>query len=185
MRSLRQVWVMLAFIAVAGGVAVALLFSPNSKPPQETVSPTPTAPEVAETTVQLYWLNNQGDRLVAVPKVFKEKSVTEVLRSALQTLITEVPSDPNLFNAIPSNTKILDLEVKGKEIRLNLSQAFEQGGGTTSIRGRLLQVLYTLTSLEPSAQVYLAIEGKAIDYLGGEGIEVKQPMTRQDYPDTL
>ncbi len=177
--------VLTVFLVVAILIGAGAAFLVNRSP----VNPPPTAvettpPDDAATTVTLYWLNSQGDRLVAVKRTIKEKATTSVLYSALQSLIKETPPD-NLYSVIPKDTEILDLQADGQDIRLNLSSAFAQGGGTTAIQGRLLQVLYTLTSLEPSARVFLSIEGKPVTYLGGEGIEVKQPMTRQDYPEIL
>ncbi|MFN3927214.1 MAG: GerMN domain-containing protein [Pseudanabaenaceae cyanobacterium] len=182
MGSFKPMWLLVGLAAVAVGAAVGILFS--NPAPQPVEVPTPPV-ESREINVTLYWLNSQGDRLVAVPKVVKEKSIAQALKLALQSLIKEPPSDGKSTSAIPRDTEILDLQINGKEIRVNLSQAFQQGGGTASIRGRILQLLYTLTSLEPDAQVYLAIEGKPVEYLGGEGLEVRQPMTRKDYPDAL
>lgn len=177
--------VLLGFVigAVAIGAVIALWTqrAPDTLAPPQVVTPSP-AEEVA--TVSLYWLNSQGDRLVAVSRSFKEKSTGQVLTLALQSLIKETPPD-NLYSAIPKDTEILSLQTEGKDIRINLSSAFGRGGGATAIQGRLIQVLYTLTSLDPSARVFLSIEGKPVTYLGGEGIEVKQPMTREDYPEIL
>jgi Spore germination protein len=177
--------VLIGFVigAVLVGAGVSLIFNrPPDPPPPIALETTP--PTEVSATVTLYWLNSQGDRLVAVKRTIKEKATSLVLVLALQSLIKEPPPD-NLYSAIPKDTEILDLQVDGQDIRLNLSSAFGRGGGATAIQGRLIQVLYTLTSLEPTARVFLSIEGKPVTYLGGEGIEVKQPMTRQDYPEIL
>jgi spore germination protein GerM len=96
-------------------------------------------------------------------------------------LITEKPPETELYSAIPESTKVLSSTSKNKEIRINLSQDFTKGGGSASMQGRIIQVLYTATTLEPDAKVYLSVEGKPLKYIGGEGLEVPQPMTRKDF----
>lgn len=179
----NKVWLVTAIVAALTSGVVS--FSLRSTQPKATPDNGKPTEVVAETQVQVYWLNNQGDQLVAISRVVKQKSRLDSLRTGLEALITEPAPDPNLFSAIPKNTRILDLSIDGKEIRVNLSQEFAEGGGSSSIQGRLVQVLYTLTSLDPNAGVYLSIEGKPLEYLGGEGIEVKQPMYRKDYADTF
>jgi spore germination protein GerM len=162
-------------IAVLAGAGTAYLL----KSPEVAKVPITTT-AVAEITVTAYLIESRENKFVAVPIPVKAKNSEEAISTALKDMITA--KKPNLYSAIPENTKILSLAIKNNEIRLNLSQEFTLGGGSASMRGRLIQLLYSATSLNPDANLFLSVEGKPLQYLGGEGLEVSQPLRRQNFP---
>jgi hypothetical protein len=82
-------------------------------------------------------------------------------------------------STIPKGTKLLSLRTQPDGIHIDLSREFETGGGSMSMQARLAEVLNTATSMNPEANVWLTIEGKKLETLGGEGVEVPQPLTRK------
>jgi spore germination protein GerM len=49
---------------------------------------------------------------------------------------------------------------------------------------RVAQVLYTASSIDESANIYLSVEDKLLDEenpLGGEGLILAEPLTRQKF----
>jgi spore germination protein GerM len=75
----------------------------------------------------------------------------------------------------------LGLKAENNDIHVNLSANFTTGGGSTSMMGRVGQVVYTATSLNPKAKVYIEVNGKLLEVLGGEGVELQQPLTRESF----
>ena len=125
--------------------------------------------------VSVYVLND--DLKISPRKVAIRQANTseEILENSLNYLLTETQKD----TAIPSNTKLNFLEVKDDGIHVDLSLEFTEGGGSESMMGRLGQIIYTATSLDNNAPVWITVEGEPLEVLGGEGVMVEQPMTRE------
>lgn len=165
---------------------------PDSQP--ETVPPVAQAPAQTqssgnpstsvgtEKTLQVYWLRDAGTKLelVPAPVVLSSNSPTALLSDTLKQLMAG-PDKADVSTTIPSQTKLLAVSIQSDGIHVNLSKEFTQGGGTTSMTGRVAQVLYTATSLDPKANVWLSVDGQPLTVLGGEGLELQQPMTRQTF----
>ena len=155
-------------------------------PPTEPVisqpSKQPATPANAEQTVQIYWLQDTGynSELVASPMRLKfdlrERDLH--LEAILKSLLAG-PEDPTVTTTIPVGTKLRSVSINNNGVSVDLSSEFTSGGGTTSMSGRLGQIIYTATTLEPNAPVWISVEGKPLEYLGGGGLEVAQPITRQ------
>ncbi len=155
----------------------------NNNPPPDGEDPTDNNPDSnpGETTPQptVYWLKDEGDRLALAPVEVTPTAETPTgqLESIFTQLLTETPGE-GLSSTIPAGTELLSLIIQGDGIVVNLSEEFQFGGGSASMIGRVAQVLYTATSLDPSAAVWFQIEGEPLEVLGGEGLEIAQPMTR-------
>lgn len=150
-----------------------------------TINPGQTLPQ--EAPIAIYWLNAAGDKVEGVPSsIIVDPSLkslegsTDVLNKAFQVLLTG-RTDNSHVTTIPAGTKLLSLKVDKKGVYLNLSQEFTSGGGSTSMTARLGQVLYTATTLNPNLPVWIDVEGKPLEYLGGEGVMVDRPMTRTNF----
>lgn len=170
----------LATGSVAAWWALNTLSTFQDSTPTTTESPTTQDPAKVERG-QVYWLKDQGDRLelTASPvTVQKSSDNQQVLKTALESLLAG-STDANQITTIPQGTKLLDLTVDKAGVKVNLSQEFTAGGGSASMTGRLAQILYTATSLDPKTKVWLNIDGKPLELLGGEGLEIEQPITRQ------
>ncbi len=135
-----------------------------------------------ENVPEVYWLQDTGNHVELVPSRIQQKAVdrASTLEIAFHRLLDQ-PKDTNLFSAIPQGTKILKVNIEVDGVHINLSQEFTKGGGSASMIGRLGQILYTATSLEPRAMVWISVEGKPLTTLGGEGLEISQPIDRHSF----
>ncbi len=136
---------------------------------------------------QAYWVSSvdQQETLLAQPlSVDLQASPEAILTSAFETLLAGSVKIDDAFTTIPKETQLLSLSINSRGIYINLSQGFAAGGGSSSMIYRVAQVIYTATSLDPEAKVYLSVAGHLIDEdypLGGEGLILEQPVTRQSF----
>lgn len=164
--------------------------TPQPQVTNETVKPQPsvnqeqptTEKPIEQETIEVYWLKVEQDKTTLQPvPLTLQKSADKglMLTQAFKELLTGSTSPANT-TTIPSGTKLLGLKVEKDGVHLNLSPDFATGAGSETLIGRLAQVLYTATSLDPQAQVWINVGGKPLEMLGeGDGVMVDQPMTRK------
>jgi spore germination protein GerM len=137
-------------------------------------------------TAQIYWLKDTGTHLEVVPTTLPvaTNNPSAVLEVAFANLLAG-PTDATFSSTIPQGTKLRSVKIQNDGIHVDLSEEFTTGGGSASMMGRVAQVLYTATTLQPNAKVWLDVEGKPLDVLGGEGLELEQPMTRKSFKENF
>ena len=105
--------------------------------------------------------------------------------SCFEFAIKELVSAPSKWEKskgftsdIPQGTKVLSVREGSGNVIIDLSSAFEAGGGTESIYRRIEQVIKTANA-NTKLPVYLYINGKQANVIGGEGIMIKQPLNER------
>jgi spore germination protein GerM len=178
-----------AIIVFLGGSAVAWWANKSLKsPPQIENNPISTDPKPAipddpplplpKKNMDVYWLDDDLKLVATSVTISKANSEEESLKNIFAILLAGSPKGKN-GTTIPQGTKLLKLSSEKNGIHLNLSQEFVSGGGSASMTGRLGQIIYTATTLNPNANVWIDVEGKPLEVLGGEGLLVEQPMSRK------
>ena len=155
--------------------------------PSPPVIPTTPEPTVAFQTVQVYWLKESGNSLdmeLVGSSIQLKSDLAEPLKVAFHRLLAG-PADPTFTTTIPAGTRLRSVQIENNGVHVDLSREFTTGGGTASMSGRLGQIIYTATTLQPDAQVWISVEGKPLEYLGGGGLEVEGPLTRQRFQKEL
>ncbi len=82
-----------------------------------------------------------------------------------------------IYNEIPKGTKLLSIKGSGNDVVVNLSSDFQYGGGADSIYSRMKQLIKTVLVNAPGKNVYLYLDGKQADVIGGEGLMITQPLS--------
>jgi spore germination protein GerM len=185
--------IVVAALVIGGGASwlAYRTLTASQTPSQPTITKgdgAPEKPQATEESVQIYWLGDRGQHLELLPasiSIQKSASKQEKVETALKTLLNGQPTASE-STAIPEGTKLLGVTTEQDGVRVNLSKEFTTGGGTASMTGRLGQIIYTATSLEPNSQVWLDVEGQPLELLGeGEGLMVDQPMTRENFKENF
>lgn len=132
---------------------------------------------------QIYWVRDQSTDLKFVPTASNSGSDNspETQITAAMNRLLATPPNKDLTTTIPQGTELRSVRIESNNVYVDLSQAFTSGGGSLSMQGRIAQVLYTASSLDPKARVYLSVEGEPLTVLGGEGLIVEQPLTRSQF----
>ncbi len=158
-----------------------LTTEPTTEPTTElttttTESPGATTTEPPLLDVKVYFV--RGERLAIAHRRVPGPAI---LRGAL-TLLLEGPTAAEraagYATTIPDGTSLLDLNLAGGIATVDLSDQYDDGGGSLMMMARVAQVVFTATQFGNSDQVVFWMDGEPIDYLGGEGIELDGPQSR-------
>jgi len=107
------------------------------------------------------------------------KTHNPTLRSAISQLLkgpTDKEKAQGVYSEIPQNVKLMWIKDDDGKIIINLTRNFEYGGGTKSIQNRIKQLKQTVDNFNTHKSVYLFLDGKKVEYMGGEGIYIEQPL---------
>ena len=103
-------------------------------------------------------------------------------------MLVEGPTGPDLeagaTTAIPEGTELLGVEQDFDGLHVDLSSEFESGGGSLSMQLRVAQIVYTATQFEGIDAVSFKIDGQGVESIGGEGVDVSEPLTRRDFQES-
>jgi spore germination protein GerM len=152
--------------------------------PKERTVPAPVVASsvTSSSTVPLHFSKAQGS--VSVTEVAPRPlptghSKTTVLQTALEELLagpTAAEKEAGYYSEIPKGTRLLGVQVQHNIVHINLSKEFTQGGGSTSMLQRVNEIKDTVHDVEGGRPIELAVEGKPLHVLGGEGLEVDEEL---------
>ena len=147
-----------------------------------TVEPTKQTPAVEKQMANVYFLALDSDDNGIYKKVTREITTKE---TKLEVAINELLKGPNFveksmgaYSEIPKTTKLLGIKASGNKVIIDLSSDFQYGGGTDSVYSRMMQLIKTAIN-NTDKKVYLHLDGKQVNIIGGEGIMISQPLNEK------
>ena len=131
--------------------------------------------------VKIYFTKSLGEEeIILVPIARKILNEDSIINGALKELFlgpTELEERKSIMTEIPVGTRLIKVEESNDEVLIDLSNQFLIGGGSAAMQLRYLQIYKTLKRVVPKKKLYLYVEGKSIKTIGGEGLEITQPLT--------
>ena len=134
----------------------------------------------------LFFVRIDDDGVIVRQEVKRQVPVSDSpLLDSLAALLkgpTEDELRKKLISLVPQGTKLLSAQVRGSTAYLNFNEAFMYNHyGIEGYAGQLKQVVYTATSFPTVQDVQILIEGEKHDYLGGEGVFIGRPLSRNSF----
>ncbi|HIS89125.1 TPA: GerMN domain-containing protein [Candidatus Avigastranaerophilus faecigallinarum] len=131
-------------------------------------------------TVSIYFLALDSNDNGIYKKVQREIPIGQ---NRLEYAINELLKGPNIvekstgaYSEIPKTTKLLKIKQNGNKIIIDFSSDFQYGGGTDSVYSRMMQLIKTALANTENKNIYLYLDGKQVNFIGGEGIMITQPL---------
>lgn len=127
----------------------------------------------------------RGEELaVASREIYGSPEVAAGSLNELLTGITPYEQDLGFGTEIPADTRLKDIALQDDgTVIVDLSSDFEPGGGSFSMQMRLAQIVFTVTQFDTIDRVQLQVDGQDVEAIGGEGVMVDEPLTRDDFED--
>ncbi|MGN1124882.1 MAG: GerMN domain-containing protein [Candidatus Gastranaerophilaceae bacterium] len=149
---------------------------------EKTEKPEEVAPQKKQKEyVNVFFIahNNKGEEVYrAVKREYEPYDGTSRLRVAVKALIAgPTPKEKKLgvYTEVPAGTRLISITESPSKAVINLSVDFENGGGTDGLYKRLYQLIKTAKH-NSHLPIYLQLNGKQVDVIGGEGIMINQPL---------
>lgn len=190
MKNWQKASLILLVIGTLAFIKIAFFSNFGQEPPteetktEETATPKEeTNQDVPKSSVNVYFIgqNDNGEEVYKVVKREYQRTDGTKLKVSIEDLLAGPSKEETargIYSEIPSGTKLISLVENPDKIVINLSSDFEQGGGTDGLYKRLFQLIKTANK-NTTLDVYLYINGKQVDVIGGEGIMLNQPLSEK------
>lgn len=132
-------------------------------------------------SVAVYFVRTRDTDYKLAPvrrKIYEKENKLKVAIGELLRGPDKNEKNSGYYSEIPKETELIELKETPDRITINFSSEFEAGGGSASMTARLKQVINTSLDSAKTKPIYLQIDGENVKSLGGEGIMVPRPLSR-------
>lgn len=151
-------------------------FFEENKKPQEDKKPQEQQTITEKSYLHVCYFYSASGQLVSTKRELKTKPSIENAITLLLKGPTIQESQKGIYTEIPPDTDLISVKRKDNSVIINLTSNFGNGGGTKSVENRVKQLASTVKAIENKKDIYLYINDKEVEYLGGDGVYIKQPL---------
>jgi spore germination protein GerM len=163
-------------------LTTSFLACSNTKPNQEKATQKSYKSSTKKVTI---YFTKASDELgvVLIPVVRKINTGRTRYETAIKTLFLgpskEEQEKLKLNTEIPEGTRLINVEELKDKVNINISGQFMSGGGSETMQARFRQLRETALTAAKGRAVYLYIDGILAEKIGGEGLEIPQPLDKK------
>ena len=147
-----------------------------------------TTPVPAGEGVTVYWAWTVDTTTATTPEQLgaggRATSGEAPAEDALAALLEgpdELETEIGMTTEIPEGTAVLDLVIEDGIAIVDLSSDFNATSGTLGETLAIGQIVFTLTQFDTVDAVGFRIDGEDVDAIGSHGSDVSEPLTRDDF----
>lgn len=90
-------------------------------------------------------------------------------------------TNSGIFSEIPRKAKVLKISKENGILAVDFNRELARyGGGSARAQGLIAQIVYTFTEIPGVSKVRILVAGKGEVVLGGEGLVIDKPLSRED-----
>ncbi len=131
--------------------------------------------------IKIYFTRSTNpEEIFLVPTIRKLSKDDGIISGSLKELFlgpTKEEERKGIMTEIPVGTRLINVEESSDEVLIDISNQFLIGGGSAAMQLRYLQIYKTLKRVAPHKKLFLHVDGKNIKTIGGEGLEITQPLS--------
>lgn len=156
--------------------------APDTKAP-DSENQLPSGPAIK---APIYYITVNDDGAIHLKSVFRSVPDNgDPERSALESLLNGPDSGEitkGTFSMIPTDSRLISFEIRDRTAFCSFNEEFQFNDlGREGYISQLAQIVFTLTEFETIDRVQILIDGKLMDYLGADGVPIREPLDRSHF----